>query len=138
MLKGSLTSLLGQSGAKECTYSANTNGIDYSGTVFFADGKMRNNYTATKDGTTQSGSMIITESQQYVWDNDSKKGVKFAFSKETATSSTTNPNAVNQQVDVNKEYDFTCKAWTAEADFFAVPEEIQIQDLSQLQSQLPR
>lgn len=134
--KGSISSFLGSSESKECNYSSNAGGTQVTGTMYFANGQMRNNYTSTKDDKAQNGSMIVTTGAQYIWDNDSKKGMKFAFDPDTPTSNTSSGSA-SQSVDVNQEYDFTCKNWSVDNSYFSPPKDVTIQDLSKLQQQLP-
>ncbi len=134
--KGSIASFLGSSETKECTYSSNVGGTQISGTMYFADGQMRNNYSGTSEGKSQNGSMIISKESQYIWDNATKKGVKFAFNPDTPTSNTSNSGSGSQSVDVNQEYDFNCKDWTVDASQFTPPSDIAFQDLSKLQQQL--
>lgn len=135
--KSNVASFLSGSETKECSYSTSSEGAEINGTMYFSGGQMRHNYSSNKDGKSQSGSMIITKEAQYVWDNDTLKGVKFAFSPDTPTSSDQPSGNSSQGVDVNKEYDFSCKDWAVDESYFTPPSNVKIQDLSNLQNQIP-
>lgn len=132
-VKATLASFLTSNDTKECTYSANVNDSQTTGTVYFSNQRMRMNYTSTSAEETQSGSMIVMSGTQYVWDTTSKQGFKFAF---TADAAAAESSSQTQSVDVNQAYDFTCKNWTVNESYFTPPTDVTFQDLSQLQNQL--
>jgi hypothetical protein len=132
--EASLASFLTSQDSKTCTYSTTIDGRETKGTVYFANQKLRMDYTSTSsDGKTQGGSMIVTNGTQYLWDTSSKQGVKFAFTSDSA--STQNNNQTNS-VDVNKQYSFLCKSWDTDESKFTPPSDVTFQDFSSIQQQI--
>lgn len=132
--EATLASFLTSSDSKTCTYSTTVDGRETKGTVYFANQKLRMDYSSTStDGKTQGGSMIVTNGTQYLWDSSSKQGVKFAFTSDSAN--TQNNNQTNS-VDVNKKYSFLCKSWTVDEFKFTPPSDVTFQDFSSIQQQI--
>lgn len=129
-VNGSISSLLAKNEARVCTYSTTTDGDEAKGTAYFANGKLRMNYTSTSEGKSTSGSMIVNGDTQYIWDTNTKQGFKFAFKvSEPTTSSDT------QGVDVNKSLDFSCKSWSVDESLFSPPSDVVIKDFSTILNQ---
>ncbi len=126
----SIADVLGTTDTKQCSFNTTIAGRQTSGTIYFSNKRLFMTYSASKDGKTTSGSMIVTNGSQYVWDNGSKKGVKFSFSSDQAAQEASNQA---EGVDVNQKYNFSCKAWTVDESKFTPPSDVTIQDLSQLQ-----
>lgn len=109
---------------KECTYTD----AESKGTMYFANGeRLRMDYQGT--GTdASSGSMIVTNSKQYVWSNGQKQGITFAFNKDQTAQNQSDTNSI----DTKKEYTFTCKNWTVDESKFTPPNDVTFQDFSSL------
>lgn len=130
-----ISQLLSSSKSQLCKLNTTNEGVAVSGDMYFADGKLRADYTSTKDGKTTNGSMIILSDKQYVWDSTGKKGVMFSFSRDQVESQSS--NIQNQTgFDVSKQYDFTCEAWDVDQSKFTPPTDVQFTDFANLQNQL--
>lgn len=111
---------------KKCTY----NDDESAGTMYFArNERLRMDYRSKADPA-NSGSAIITSGQQYVWSNSTKQGVKFAFTPSGAESQ--NQSSSQQNVDVNKKYNFTCENWLLDESVFTPPADVKFTDFSTL------
>lgn len=123
---GSIKEFLAAGENKECTYST----AEVNGTMYFASGeRMRMDYTGTgADAEASSGSMIIQSQNQYIWGNESKEGIKFAFDKDAIPTDQEAGSSTNLEQD----YSFTCKSWNVDESKFAPPSDVTFQDFSAL------
>ena len=109
-LKGLLTSALPQT----CSF---TNDTGASGSVYVSGGKMRGDFTATNQGKTFSGHMIIDSGYSYLWSDAMPRGMKIAMSDVQPTGTATN----NQSMDVNQTVSYSCKPWVPDSSMFTLP-----------------
>lgn len=125
----SIRALLTKGESQECTFSYEESGTSVSGTAYFSNQEqLRLNFKSQGSTESQDGSMIIKDGQQYFWDNNTKQGVKFAFSQEEAESS--QQQSQSQGIDPSKDINFTCKAWEVDSAFFTPPTDVKFTDLS--------
>jgi uncharacterized protein YxeA len=131
--QGSIQSFLAAGNNKRCTYTEG----DTSGTIYFASNKrMRMDYQSTGDNPA-NGSMIVSDTQQHIWDNTTKEGFIMAF-KPTEGSSNSTATSQNQAVDVNKSYNFSCESWQVDESKFTPPTDVKFTDLKALTDQFPQ
>lgn len=126
---GSIKEFLAAGENKECTYST----AESNGTMYFASGeRMRMDYKGTgADAEASSGSMIIQSKSQYVWGNESKEGIKFAFDKDAAPTD----DETNSSTNLEQDYSFTCKSWNVDESKFTPPSDVTFRDFSALTNQ---
>jgi len=126
-LKSSLKALAESGTNKECTI--NDNGQDISGKLYIGNNKLRGEFLRSTEGKQNQVSIIVLPNKQYVWDTVSKKGFVFAFDKNDAQKP-------QNSVDINKEYEYSCKNWQLDENKFIQPSDVQFQDLTKLQEQI--
>src|SRR3989338_3918069 len=122
--KMSMKSLLGRNISQECTFSSTENGSDTSGTVYVASGKMRGDFNSTINGKREVNHMIVTDNTSYVWGDSMAQGIKMSL------ADTTKQENNNNNVDVNKEADYSCKSWSADNNKFTLPAGISFSDMN--------
>lgn len=119
---------------RKCTFDMSENGTTSTGTAYFANQKMYGEFTITKAGQAQSSNMIVSESTQYFWDGNTKKGFKTTVQSANSSQSTQTPQ---QSVDPNKTFKFKCEKWSVDASKFTPPSNVTFQDLGQLMQNIP-
>lgn len=130
-----ISQLLSSSKSEQCKLNTTNEGVTVVGDMYFADNKLRADYTSTQNSKTTTGSMIILADKQYVWDVAGKKGVSFSFARDQIESESS--NIKNQTgFDVTKQYDFRCQAWNIDETKFVPPTDVQFTDFTNLQNQL--
>jgi cell wall-associated NlpC family hydrolase len=118
--EASINDFLASGENKKCTY---VDGTD-SGTMYFAYGNMRADFVSAEG----NGSMIITESKQYIWDDAEKAGVMFNVDTTDDTTSTEDYGGM----DVNQNFQFNCSNWSVDASMFMPPSDVTMTDFSEL------
>lgn len=133
--KKSLFDFFSISASEKCTYTDKaTNG---SGTVYVSGGKMRGDFQTTQNLT----HMINDGKYVYIWTEGQKTGYKMSMDlvkKEIAqaTSSLQNSSGSSEErppsqvANMNRQADYSCGAWSADASKFAVPSDITFADYS--------
>lgn len=119
---------------RKCTYSGTNSGGEFSGTAYFSNQRMRNNFTSTSNNKNYDGSMIISNGSQVFWDNTSKKGFKTAIQANT----TNNTQTTGQSMDTNATFNFSCQKWSVDESQFTTPSDVTVQDMSQLMQNMPQ
>jgi hypothetical protein len=117
--EASISDFLTSGENKRCTY---VDGSD-SGTMYFAGGNMRADFVSSEG----NGSMIITQSKQYIWDNEEKAGVMF-----NVDASDTDLSEDYGGMDVNQNFTFNCTNWNVDASMFMPPSDVTMTDFSEL------
>jgi len=124
----SISKLLGSGISRKCTYSDDAS----HGTIYItSNSRMRADFTSNnpEDG---NGSMIITDSKQYLWDTDTKEGFSMSYdpssSDDELESDMTEDE--NDSVDLNQEYDFKCSVWIADESLLTPPADVSFADMS--------
>ena len=119
-LKGLLT--LGTS--QQCTFNDTVS--NNSGTVYVSSGQMRGDFSAQVNGKTEASHMISDGQTSYVWMDGTSTGFKMKF------DASTQGNTQSQGVDANKNMDFNCSSWIADASLFIVPAPVKFTDTTAL------
>lgn len=105
-----------------CTYDSADTG---RGTIYASSGRARGDFEVKTDGKTSMGHMISDETTGYFWMEGQTSGMKMMMNKTDQSSSTS-----NQGVDPNKNYDFSCDPWRADASVFTPPTNVQFQEFN--------
>lgn len=119
---------------KQCTFQD----ADIRGTLYFAgDQRMRQDYESTNAAEPGSGSMIVLQEKQYIWSNDTKEGMIFAFNpeEEAAASEEAAETPEEDSVDLNKEFEFTCRSWRVDESLFTPPSDVKFTDMAAMMQQ---
>lgn len=109
---------------KKCTYDKDSD----SGTMYFADQMLRIDMQRKSGSKTKSGHVIVKESEQYVWYDAEKSGLKFKLPKKSSSVDTTTSGGVSPTA----KYDFECSSWSADESMFTPPSDISFTDFSQI------
>jgi hypothetical protein len=117
--EASISDFLASGENKRCTY---VDGSD-SGTMYFAYGNMRADFESSEG----NGSMIITETKQYIWDDAEKAGIMF-----DVDASDTDMSEDYGGMDVNQNFQFNCTNWSPDASMFMPPADVTMTDFSEL------
>lgn len=126
-IEGSLKNLLANGKTVNCTFSNNTNDVNITGTVYAANGKIREDYKTTmKEAGAISGHMIVDSQEAYMWTDQMNQGFKFSLAGMPSPSS----GQKNQAPDINKTMHFSCLPWTVDSSLFTLPSNINFQSMS--------
>ena len=124
----SLKELMALNKSQKCSYSDSTN----QGTIYFADGKMRGDFTTNLDtGQTVTSHMMVDGEYMYNWSDATEGGMKIKIDANQTTQSQSQQNAV----DVNKPGNYNCGSWSADNSMFMMPTNIKFQDFSNMMPQ---
>ena len=124
----SMKELLGLGGAQRCTFTNTVENSESSGVVYVAGGKMRGDFTSLAAGQTVQSHMIVDGETSYVWSDAMPQGMKMSFANMESQAGTNS----DKSVDVNKEVNYSCGAWTVDAGVFALPAGVEFSDLGAL------
>lgn len=128
-MKGSssLRDLVMRNRPMQCT----VNESDSQGTFYVADKNMRGDYSMVNDGKTIVGHMIVKGDTSYTWTEGEKTGFKFTASSDTETESEVDNSAQKQeQVDLDEEVNYDCRAWNKDNSYFELPAGVEFTDFS--------
>lgn len=123
----SLKDLLALGTSQKCTYSDNGS----QGTFYVSGGKSRGDFTSTVAGKSTGGHMIADGKTSYVWMDGEKQGFKMSLDA-SAQQQANAPASQSQGVDVNKQMDYSCQAWSADNSMFTMPSGIEFVDLAEM------
>jgi hypothetical protein len=120
--QGTLKSLLSAGKSQKCTYSSKVGSTSVDGTVYIANGKMREDFTTTSAQTKMNGYMIVDGGYSYVWSDLSNQGIKMAFDQAQPSNAPTSANS--QTPNINQAYTYTCSGWAENSSMFTPPTNI--------------
>lgn len=115
---GSMQELMARGGSWTCDVTSTAGGITSSGTTYAANGMVRSDFTSNipQVGNIESH-MIVRDGLAYTWTSMMNQGFKFPISKGEGEAEVSAEVAAQ----VNQDYDFSCRAWSADASKFALP-----------------
>ncbi len=117
-----------------CTYSDQ----EGSGTIYIAnEDRMRYNFTSTNPEQ-PSGSMIMSDGTQYIWEDATKEGFTMRYNPNDARDEAAGSNATDQNeesVDLDQEYNFSCEKWSVDQSVFTPPSDVTFTDMEALLQQ---
>ncbi len=133
-----LKSLLSLGTSQTCTFSyADPDSGTTQGTVYFANGKMRGNFTVqTVDGQSFDSSTINDGSYIYSWSSMSNQGTKIPVDYEVEESMDKDQGASSEYFNVDKEIDYNCNPWSDDQSMFTTPSNITFTDISSQMMQI--
>jgi hypothetical protein len=138
----SIKSIMAAGANKKCTFTTTAeSGAKIVGTIYIsADKKMRGEYnTTSEEGKSTTSNMIITQTEQFMWNPETKEGVKMNIN--TATTNTQpegQPSTPPQSggLDTEKNYDFKCTDWKLDEAMFVAPSDVTFTDFSNIKSKI--
>lgn len=117
----SLKDLLGLGSAQACSFEG--------GTVYVSNGKMRGDFTTNAAQGTMSSHMIVDGQTSYIWIDGQSTGFKMTFD---AAAQQEAQESVKNNIDINKQSNYNCKAWSADLGVFTLPKDVTFTDFSAL------
>lgn len=130
---GSAKDLIARGEKLECTFSYDSESADTSGTMFFADGKMRGNFLMETTGQQPVTSSIIQDgTNMYSWIDGMTTGTKVALAtlEDAAASANLNVNASVDTETLDQDYNFSCDSWRPDTTVFTPPSDVTFTDFS--------
>lgn len=131
----SLRALLGMTGNQKCTFvdaESNT-----EGTVYASNGQVRADVTSTTEGEQSVTHMITDSSDVYIWMDGEAQG--FTMSLDTVTELADRFSGMEatgagqpSALDPDKQVDFECMPWSADANTFTPPSTVEFQSFGDL------
>lgn len=117
---GSLADLIGRGGDWQCTFTADNQIANSSGTVFISGEKLRGDFASVVPQLNQTidSHMIQNDGYVYVWTSLTAQGFKAKTTIGTPDGTTA---FQGQGVDINQAYDYNCTPWAADASKFELP-----------------
>ena len=130
----SLKDLLISGIAQKCTFSSDTESVSSEGVTYIASGKVRGDFSITKDSKTTKSHMIVDGKIAYIWTDGQTNGFKTTIPDEsTATpSSQTNTPVSGYVSSFDQKSDYKCEAWRVDQSLFTLPVGITFKDMSAL------
>lgn len=133
--KGSLKNLLALGVSQKCTYTITEQGMTSSATIYLSGETMRVDSQTTTSGKTESARMLIANKIMYIWGDGMPQGIKMPIpDANTPTSQNTQGNV--QMIDLDKEMNYSCSPWSADASYFTPPANVKFMDMSQMMNQV--
>lgn len=123
---GTIKSLVAAGKTQQCTFSSKEDATQSSGTMFFANGKMRGDFNTTTENVKVASHMIYDGSTSHFWTDGSTTGFKMTLDENAKADA----NTQSQGLDPNKNFEFDCKSWSADNSKFDLPSGVQFTDLS--------
>lgn len=126
--------LLAAGRSVKCTFEQAIEDGMQTGTVYLASGRMRGEFTVS--GSAQGDYTMHTIKDgdwMYSWGGPmgEKQGIKMQATSEAQGSVAANTNTESKQnIDLDKEMDFSCSAWRADTRVFDIPSDVTFQDFS--------
>ncbi|MDQ5962566.1 MAG: hypothetical protein QG653_373 [Patescibacteria group bacterium] len=133
--KGSLKEIFARGGSQKCTYTIIENGITSSATIYLSGEKMRVDSQTTTNGKAENARMLLTNNIMYVWGDGMPQGIKMPI-PDANTPTSQNTQGTVQMVDLDKEMNYSCSPWSADASYFTPPTNIKFMDMSQMMNQV--
>ena len=118
---GSLQELMARGGSWTCDVSSTAGGVTSSGTTYVANGMVRSDFSSDipQVGNIESH-MIVRDGLAYTWTSMMNQGFKFPIAEAEGEAEVSAEVAAQ----VNQNYDFSCRAWSADASKFALPADV--------------
>ncbi|MCD4740409.1 hypothetical protein K8R43_04440 [archaeon] len=128
---GSMQDLIALGNSIRCTFSGSDDEVTFSGVIYVAGKKARNDVDATVDGKKISTHVIAEDKWFYTWSSmDPHNGIKMYINmtdEELKELGEGNPYA-EQEVD----YDFQCWPWIVDNSKFVLPSDVTFTDMSEM------
>lgn len=134
----SLKDLLTAGTSQKCTFSEDKGTTSVNGTTYISGGKIRSDYGSTASGVTTNGHMITDGKTSYVWMDGQSTGYMMAIPSPSTdnnsgdTSSSNSGSSASQGIDPNKQMNYSCSGWSADASLFTPPANVKFSDFSKM------
>lgn len=125
---GTLKDLFSGGKTVNCKFSYPDNSM--SGNVFVSGGKVRNEFTTTKDGKTTDGTVIYDGTYAYFWSSSSSQAIKYKMGSIEDMQKQAQGQA--QTMDLSQKVNFDCSNWSVDNSKFVPPSNIQFTDFTEM------
>ena len=136
----SLKDLMTAGKTQKCIFSASSDSGSNQGSVYFDNGKMRGDFTATVNGKAVGSHMINDGTYMYTWSDEQKAGAKISIDSmakmQANMPAPTGHAMVKAGVDQNAKYSYNCSSWSADTAQFSAPADINFIDASAMMGQM--
>ena len=125
--KSSLKDIVARGGSWQCTYQINVAGVNSTGTVYVAGGKVRSDFSSKvpQVNMTIDSHMVSDGAYAYTWTSAMPQGYKVALDAKAKTAmGGSAPASAHQDFDYNGALDYNCVAWPTDESKFVVPTNI--------------
>lgn len=132
----SIKSLLSQGGSKQCTFSNSEDTTVTNGDVFIVDGKLRGDFVTNSNNIDTTSHVIYDGTTMYMWSDNSGEGFKVKADPSVLET----PQAEQSEtrsVDINKDFNFSCKTWNADQSFFVAPNDVNFREMPAMNLTVP-
>lgn len=141
--KTSLKDFMRMTGDQKCEFKDEDSSS--SGNIYLNSGKMRGDFISSVNDKESITHMINNGTDIFIWIDGQKTGFKTTLDSIEQISKTEGTTRVSQPVDINKQslamlakqVDYKCEAWTVEQLKFAVPDDVNFQDIAAMMKKIP-
>ena len=133
---GSLAALVSRGATVQCSVDNSTGAEVVKGTVYVSGKNVRGDFETTmpQKGVVESH-MIKDGDYMYVWSSAMPQGMKMKATPPQQTD--TGPKPAPAADLYNKNYDYNCSPWRADASKFTLPTDIKFMDVSEMMKGIP-
>lgn len=115
----SMLEVMNSGASQKCEVSFKNESSESKGTMYFAENKMRGDFTVTTSGQTISSHILNDGFNLYSWVDGTNVGAKLPANVTKTTDEKNNVGA--ESIDLNAKYDFKCTEWTKESSLLIAP-----------------
>lgn len=134
--RGSMQDIISQGKAVKCTYSGESEmGDNYSGTLYAAGNKARQDTKGEHDGRDTQIHIIVDDRAVYLWTSENPgRGMKMAVEEddEGLKELAEDIEEAGQDRQWQQEFDYKCSKWKTDHSKFELPDGIDFMDMRQL------
>ena len=136
-IKGSLQDLLARGKPIKCTYEGEEDGETFSGVMYIADKKARQDAKGENNGKTMEIHTIVDDKTVHFWTSeDPTKGIKMSIDQTEEDLKEFGEDVEEGQKteaqEWEKDFDYKCSKWKVDKSKFEVPTDIEFMDMSEM------
>ena len=130
---GSLNDLIKRGLPTKCAFSYAEDGVAQVGETYISGEQARVNTKMTNEGKASEVYVIKKGTDYYIWTSDTPgKGTKFSFTETEEKELQEKGQQANKNVDFDKKVDYKCDVWLPDNSLFAVPSNVEFQDMTEI------
>ncbi len=117
----------------QCNFRYPGFGSSVVGTVYIADGNLRNDFIITTEDTHQNISMVKKDLEIYAWSDAMSEGVKIPFDSGAGFTRYTEQEYFNfdNNFDPDQVISYRCSQWQPNVELFIPPTDVEFIDINQ-------
>lgn len=130
---GSMQDLMALGSSIKCTFSGTDEGTEYSGVLYAAGKKARQDVEVIANGEKVETHVIVDDRWTYMWSSmNQHNGMKMYIDLTDEELRELGEEANNAYSDQEKEYNFQCLPWIVDSSKFVLPSDVEFTDLSEM------